>query len=120
MIGIALFLLSADAYNVELVGCVKLGGYLGKAMSISKDGRVAYISLGSRVAVIDISDPRNPYLYKVITHDSLRGCIVGPVVDTFLYLKWSDWYPAKNGAGTYVVDWRAYNLSPFTPPLFPE
>jgi len=134
MIGIALFLLLAQgekswddrpgavasqsqqgAYNVELVGWVKIGAAIDDLVA-SEDGRAIYVNTDSAgLIVVDISDPSNPYLYKVIRHDSLRR--IGPIarVENYLYVWWYDWYYKSI---VVIYEWDAYDISDALNPIF--
>ena len=98
-----------SSWNVQLVGWIdSVGPEIGELVA-SGDGKVVYATVDSLgVVVIDISDPANPYIYKVIECDSLLW--VGPMarVDTFLYVWWM-------GAGR---KWKTYNISDPLEPLF--
>lgn len=106
-----------DSYlNVQLVGWIDSVGEI-EGLVASEDGKAIYVNTDSTgLVVVNISDPANPYIYRVIRHDSLSW--IGPVarVDTFLYVWWSDWF--SRVPLTYVHEWDAYNISNPLNPVF--
>jgi hypothetical protein len=61
-----------SSWNVQLVGWIdSVGPEIGEVVA-SKDGKAIYASVDSLgVVVINISDPANPYIFKVIECDTL-------------------------------------------------